>query len=1038
MQRPVITATPFNLWRNLILLLGLVALGLVPAACKQAATPGSGTLTEASPSLVQFHEVADEVGIDFRHGAFRWDVSDDPAAMMGGGLCWLDFDGDGWLDLYAVNSHSKGERGRWQGADGREQGARSKEAGGRQESAGGLPRNALYRNVRGKFRDVSDGSGADVAVRGNGCLAADLDRDGWTDLYVTADGANVLLWNNGDGTFSEGGEAAGVAADGWHSGAVAGDLNGDGWPDLFVAGYVDMNDPVEDEVLEFPNTYGGRRDLLYLNEGAGPLGRATFREVGVEVGLESEDFEYGLGAILSDLDSDGDLDLFVANDGNPNRLYENVIWPGGPSADPQRIGFRFAEVGQYAQVGDSNSGLGVASADYDNDGRFDLMVTNLGQQLHSIYLNQSGSDELSFEDAADEIGVADIGAGWTGWGTCWADVDLDTDLDLITVNGGSPIMDLPDDVQQVQLFANLTAQGMTGLFQDLTEVAGFNEIDPLLARGSAVADYDNDGDVDVAVNTIGGRLALLRNDVKSGNWLGVRLEGFEPGARIIAVLPGGRELLCETHAGSSYLSSEDPRCHFGLGAETEVAELKVRWPDGSETSLKNVAGNQIVDVAHPVDTRASGDGPLTDPDEFLFQIMLKDGGARPMKILPSASPEMISLGEALFWDKELSGTRDVACVTCHHPQAATGDDLSVSIGIGGQGFGGQRQLGEGRDLIPRNAPEIFNRGVEGWRTMFWDGRVIGRYEDDFSSPAGDNLPQGMENVVAVQAMFPVTSRDEMRGDEGDFDVSGKLNELALLSDDDLHGIWAALMERLLAIEGYRELFAAAYPDIPQEWLRFQHAANAIAAYEMAIFTQVDSPWDRFLAGDQEALSAGARRGASLFYGEAGCSECHNGSLLTDQEFHNLGVPQVGPGKGGEAPLDFGRGRVTGQDIDRYAFRTPPLRNVAITGPWMHNGAYTTLEAAVRHHLDPVSALENYDVSQLDPIMRDSVQSIPGLLNNLDPLVAEPLELSDQEVADLLLFLQSLTSPSAAENACDLIPESVPSGLPLDVDPEVLC
>jgi cytochrome c peroxidase len=951
--------------------------------------------------------------------------------MMGGGLCWLDFDGDGWLDLYAVNSYALDEAGRWQ------QGASGEGQGGRQESAGGLPRNGLFRNVKGKFSDVSAGSGADVAVRGNGCVAADLDLDGWTDLYVTTSRFNVLLWNNGDGTFTEGGEAAGADTYGWQSGAAVGDFNDDGWPDIFVAGYVDINSRIPEATLGFPNTHFGLRDQLYLNEGPGPSGRVTFREVGVEAGLEAADYEYGLGAILSDLDGDGDLDLFVANDTNPNRLYENVAWPGGPEADPEGIGFRFAEVGQYAQIADTNSGMGVASADYDNDGRFDLVATNLGHQLHSVYLNQSSGDDFVFEDATGKMGVADIGVGWTGWGISWADVDLDTDLDLIIANGTVPVLDLPDDVQQIQFFSNLTAQGMTGLFLDLTEVAGFNEIDPLLARGGAVADYDNDGDVDIAINVIGGRLVLLRNDNVGGNWLAVQLEGFQPGALVTVVLPDGRELLCETHAGSSYLSSEDPRCHFGLGAATEVDEVRVRWPGGAETRLSNLPANQLVDVAVEADSRVASNVPAIDPEEFLFQIMLKDGGARPMQILPAASPEMISLGEALFWDREFSGNRDVSCAPCHHPLAATGDDLSVSIGVGGQGFAGDRQLGEGRDLIPRNAPEIFNRGADGWHTMFWDGRVSGGYDDDFTSPAGDSLPQGLENVVAVQAMFPVTSREEMRGDEGDFDVFGKLNELALLSDDDLRGIWAGLMDRLLAIEEYQELFTAAYPDIPLEWLRFQQAANAMAAYEMALFTQADSPWDRFLAGDQEALSAGARQGAFLFYGDAGCSRCHNGSLLTDQEYHNIGVPQIGPGKGGEAPLDFGRGRVSGQDIDRYAFRTPPLRNVAVTGPWMHNGAYTTLEAAVRHHLDPVSALESYDAGQLDPMVRDSVQSIPGLLTTLDPLVSTPLELTDQEVADLLLFLQALGSPPA-EDACALIPDSVPSGLPVDDDPEAPC
>jgi cytochrome c peroxidase len=206
---------------------------------------------------------------------------------------------------------------------------------------------------------------------------------------------------------------------------------------------------------------------------------------------------------------------------------------------------------------------------------------------------------------------------------------------------------------------------------------------------------------------------------------------------------------------------------------------------------------------------------------------------------------------------------------------------------------------------------------------------------------------------------------------------------------------------------------------------------------MSVFTYADSPWDRFLAGDANALSFEAKRGAFLFYGDAGCSQCHNGSLLTDQGYHNIGVPQLGPGKGDEAPLDYGRGRETGLAGDRYAFRTPPLRNVALTGPWMHNGAYTTLEGAIRHHLNPVSALAIYDISQLDPGLRETYQEQRAVLGTLDPMVETAIVLSDRQVNDLLAFLEALTSPTTV-NSCKLIPEFEPSGLPIDRDPNVAC
>ncbi len=415
--------------------------------------------------------------------------------------------------------------------------------------------------------------------------------------------------------------------------------------------------------------------------------------------------------------------------------------------------------------------------------------------------------------------------------------------------------------------------------------------------------------------------------------------------------------------------------------------------------------------------------------------LMADAGITPLDPGPVPAPAKVSLGRVLMFDKELSGNRDTACATCHHPRLLTGDALSLSIGTGGGSeLGPPRTLGEGRNRIPRNAPEAFDRGAPEWRTMFWDMRVSGDAVAGFASPAHEALPAGLDNVVAAQAMFPVTARDEMRGAVGDRDVFGDENELAAFADSDLAGIWAALMNRLVAIPAYVELFAAAYPGVPSSDLGFQHAADAIAAFEIDAWTLTDSPWDRYLAGDGSAISDAAKRGAILFCGKAGCVGCHRGPLLTDQQAHDIGVPQIGPGKGAESPQDFGRGRETGEAADRYAFRTPPLRNVTLTGPWMHDGAYTSLAAAVRHHLDPASSLRTYDPSQLAPDLRDSFQgneaTIDAILGNLDPLVATPLSLGDGEVNDILTFLEALTDPAAADLNRD-VPDSVPSGLPVD-------
>jgi hypothetical protein len=569
---------PLRRWFWLVTVITLTS--LVIAACGRT-NLNIGPVPDPAPAPVRFKDVAEKVGLKFQHGAFRWKVSGDPVAMMGGGVCWLDFDRDGWLDLFVVNSYAVEEAGSW-------------------EAAGGLPRSALFRNVEGQFTDVSSSSGTNLALRGNGCVAADLNQDGWTDLYITTSRINMLLWNNGDGTFSEGGEAAGVDAYGWQSGAVVGDLNADGLPDIYVAGYVDINNRLPEATTGFPNTHYGRSDLLFINEGLNPAGQTTFREVGQAAGLAGSESDYGLGALLTDLDSDGDLDLYVANDTKPNRLYENVAWPGGRETDPAGIGFRFEERGSLANVDDDNSGMGIAGGDYDSDGRFDLFVTNLGQQLHSLYRNQSSAGDLSFGDSTSEIGIPEIGVGSTGWGTSWADLDLDTDLDLVVVNGKVPVTDPPADAQVAQVFGNLTAQGQAGRFEELTDAAGLNEVGPLLGRGSALADFDNDGDLDVAVNTIGGPLVLLENSSAEANWLEVQLDGFFPGAVITAVLPDGRELRHEIHAGSSYLSSEDPRSHFGLGNWDKVSELRIRWPNGDEAKLENIPANQLLTV-HPSD-----------------------------------------------------------------------------------------------------------------------------------------------------------------------------------------------------------------------------------------------------------------------------------------------------------------------------------------------------------------------------------------------------------------------------------------------------
>jgi len=392
----------------------------------------------------------------------------------------------------------------------------------------------------------------------------------------------------------------------------------------------------------------------------------------------------------------------------------------------------------------------------------------------------------------------------------------------------------------------------------------------------------------------------------------------------------------------------------------------------------------------------------------------------------------VILGDFLFWDKELSGNRDISCATCHHSLAATGDGLSLPVGAGGKGLGVARGNTEMvHERVPRNAPPVFNLGAKSIHTMFHDGRVA-VIDGGFLNPAGDKLLSGLDNVLAAQAMFPVTSNAEMAGLPG-------TNEIADASGDEPE-MWARLVTRLMAIPEYQTLFAAAYPDItvPDD-VTFAHAANAIAAYENDAFRADNSPFDQFLAGDTEALTASQKRGMSLFYGKSECSSCHAGPFQTDMEFHAIGMPPVGPGKGDglDGHDDFGREQVTASAEDRYKFRTPPLRNVGITAPYGHSGAYDTLEDVVRHHINPAASLAAYDPSNALLIPRPDLDALDWIiLNDADSMAAiaaaaedDIPELNDAEVADIVAFLHALTDKRSLDMR-RTVPQRVPSGLPI--------
>ena len=435
-------------------------------------------------------------------------------------------------------------------------------------------------------------------------------------------------------------------------------------------------------------------------------------------------------------------------------------------------------------------------------------------------------------------------------------------------------------------------------------------------------------------------------------------------------------------------------------------------------------------------TGCKSDYSISDPPgELTLDTQLRQtlGGWGAVPILPVArqNPALVELGRSLFFDKILSGNRDIACATCHTLTDHAGDALSLAIGTGSIVAGDTRTLGVGRQFVPRNAPSLLNQGL-GQFYLFWDGRVneeggIGR----FKVPTGVVLPAQVDNLLAAQAMLPVLNRTEMRGNSGDRDQAGNPNELAAIADASTNEIWAATMRRLLAIQEYQAKFNAAYPSVPVTALGFQHAANALAAFEIQSFTHSSSPFDKFLAGDNRAMSTEEKRGALLFFGKARCSSCHSGPLLGGQQFANVGVPQIGPGVGKAAPLDIGRGEEVNFEGYKFAFRVQPLRNVELTAPYFHSGAYPTLEAVVRHYNNADSAQRNYDPSRLTPAVRalyhGDAASITAVLQSLDFRVREPMRLSATEQGQLVTFLKSLTDP-AARDLSAIAPTSVPSGL----------
>ncbi|MDJ0826782.1 MAG: cytochrome c peroxidase [Rhodobacter sp.] len=414
--------------------------------------------------------------------------------------------------------------------------------------------------------------------------------------------------------------------------------------------------------------------------------------------------------------------------------------------------------------------------------------------------------------------------------------------------------------------------------------------------------------------------------------------------------------------------------------------------------------------------------PLTDADFIRFD------------------PGQAQLGQLLFYDKILSGNQNISCGTCHHHDLGSSDGLSLGIGEGGVGLGPERTAGTGperiRKRIPRNAPSLWNLAHKDVDTLFHDGRlsVSDLYGNGFNSPAEEWLPQGLKSVLAAQALFPMTSDHEMAGHPGENEIAGAVKERIDLA-------WPIIAKRVRGVPEYGRLFVDAFDHIeaPEE-VTIVEIGNAIAAFIGTEFRNHDSAFDAYLQGDAAALNAQQTRGMELFY-SVGCSGCHAGPLMTDNGFHAIGLPQFGPGrtrKWDPVPRDVGRMGETDRLEDAYKFRTPSLRNVALTAPYGHNGAMPTLEAMVRHHADPMKSQEDWQpamanlrpapwIAQTDFIIReDRIEMARQLaVNELD---LPPL--TDRDIADIVAFLHCLTGRSAGDRPLG-VPDTVPSGLPVD-------
>ncbi len=525
---------------------------------------------------VSFTDITTAAGLQFRHidgrSGQRYFLE-----TVGSGAAFFDYDGDGWIDIYFVNSAAL-------------PGFRSHQS----------PTNRLYRNNGdGTFTDVTEQAGVGDTGYGGGCAVGDYDNDGNLDLYVTNFGANVLYRNNGDSTFTDVTQHAGVGDSRWSLGCAFADYDNDGFVDLYVTNYIDFHFETHTNCTQKgvaaycpPESFEGAPDILYRNNGDG-----TFTDVTRIAGVYNEGGK-GMGVVFGDYDNDGDADCYVGNDAGENFLYQNrgdgtftnVGWMAGVEAD---------------ENGNVQGTMGVDFGDYDNDGLLDLIAINYQQQPNALYRNDNAN---FFTDVSFVAGMADS-VPYVGWGVDFFDADNDGDKDLLIANGHlQDTIEQYDDTTTYPQHNHLLINNGHGHFVNQSVKAGNGLQSRKVSRGLATGDYDNDGDLDVLICNANDTPQLFRNDSEiQGNWIlihtiGTRSNRAGIGTRV-KIQTDTLIQIDEVRGGSGYLSQNDLRLHFGIGTHKHIDRIEARWPSGIVDIIRDVAPNQIITITEGAHVR---------------------------------------------------------------------------------------------------------------------------------------------------------------------------------------------------------------------------------------------------------------------------------------------------------------------------------------------------------------------------------------------------------------------------------------------------